>query len=206
MNSYPKYAHVKDKKYAINTDFRTALECEKLAKSNVEDEERALAIIYLLFGDKGLENSQDWQELLKIALKYLNCGKEKADNDEEEQEIDMDFEQDWEYIRTSFFYDYNVKLEQGTYMHWWEFYNLLCGLSDKCILNRVRFVRNFDIEQIKDIKEKEKWIKQKKQVALKQNNIKTAEEKRLDELFEKQLRGGNGIKSGWLFKNKNKNR
>lgn len=189
MNSYPKYAQVKDKKYAINTDFRIAIECDKLAKSNIEDEERALAMIYLLFGDEGLKNSQDWNDLLGIALKYLSCGKEKQE-DEEEQEIDMDFEEDWEYIRTSFFYDYNVKIEQDTYMHWWEFYNLLCGLSDKCILSRVRFIRNFDIEQIKDSNEKEKWIKQKEQVALKKENTKTAEEKRLDELFERQLRGG----------------
>ena len=73
-------------------------------------------------------------------------------------------------------------------MHWWEFYNLLCGLSDKCVLSRVRFVRTFDISNIKDEKEKAKWIKQKEQVALKKEKIKTDEEKRLDELFERQLR------------------
>lgn len=189
MNSYPQFAQVKGKKYKINTDFKVALECDKVSKSNVSEEERAMAIIYLLYGDEGLENSQDWNDLLIIALKYLNCGKEKQEEVEEEQEVDMDFEQDWEYIRTSFFYDYNVKLEQGTYMHWWEFYNLLCGLSDKCILNRVRFVRNFDISQIKDSKEKEKWIKQKEQVALKKEKTKTSEEKRLDDLFEQQLKG-----------------
>lgn len=189
MNSYPKFAQIEDRKYKINTDFRVAIECDKVARSNVSEEERALAIIYLLFGDEGLQNSQDWKDLIAIALKYLSCGKEKQE-DNEEQEIDMDFEQDWEHIRTSFFYDYKVKLEQGTYMHWWEFYNLLCGLSDKCILNRIRFIRDFDIEQIKDSKEKEKWIKQKEQVALKKEIIKTSEEKRLDELFEKQMRGG----------------
>lgn len=189
MTNYPNFAQVKNKKYKINTDFRIALECEKVARSNVSDEERALAIIYLLYGDEGLENSQDWNDLLPIALKYLSCGKEKQE-DIEESEVDMDFEQDWEYIRTSFFYDYKVKLEQGTYMHWWEFYNLLCGLSEKCILNRVRYIRNFDLEQIKDSKEREKWAKQKEQLALKKENIKTAEEKRLDELFEKQMRGG----------------
>lgn len=189
MTNYPNFAQVKNKKYKINTDFRIALECEKVARSNVSDEERALAIIYLLYGDEGLENSSDWNNLLPIALKYLSCGKEKQE-DTEEQEVDMDFEQDWEYIRTSFFYDYKAKLEQGTYMHWWEFYNLLCGLSEKCILNRVRYIRNFDLEQIKDSKEREKWAKQKEQLALKKENTKTAEEKRLDELFEKQMRGG----------------
>ncbi len=66
---------------------------------------------------------------------------------------------------------------------------MLCGLSEKCILSRVRFVRDFDISQIKDSKEYEKWARQKEQLALKKENIRTAEERRLDELFEQQLRG-----------------
>ena len=188
MINYPKFAQVKNKKYKINTDYRVALKCDEVSNSEVSQEERALAIIYLLFGNEGLKNSQDWNDLLEIALKYLSCGKENKE-DEEKEEIDMDFKQDWEYIKTSFFYDYKIKLNSNNYMHWWEFYNLLCGLSEKCILNRVRFVRNFNIEQIKDLKEKEKWIKQKEQVGLKIENKKSTEEKRLDELFEKQLRG-----------------
>lgn len=188
MNNYPRFAQVEERKYKINTDFRIAIKCENIAKSDVSDEERALAIIYLLYGDEGINNSQDWNDLLEIALKYLNCGKELIQD--EREEVDMDFEQDWEYIKTSFYYDYNKKIENDTYMHWWEFFNLLCGLSEKCVLSRVRFVRGFDISQIKDSKEREKWIKQKKQLALKTTRIKTEEEIRLDELFEKQLRGG----------------
>lgn len=189
MINYPKYAQVDNQKYKINTDFRIALKCNEVSESIVSEEEKSLAIIYLLFGDKGLNNPKHWEKLLLIALKYLNCGKEKKENNQNE-EVDMDFEQDWEYIRTSFFYDYKLKINKNTYMHWWEFYNLLCGLSEKCVLNRVRFVRNFDISKIKDSKEREEWIKQKEQVALKKKKReKTAEEKRLDELFEKQLKG-----------------
>ena len=187
MNNYPRFAQIKDKKYKINTHYKIALDCEKVARSNVSEEERALAIIYLLFGDKGLKDSENWEELLKVAMKYLNCGKEIYQD--EDIEVDMDFEQDWEYIKTSFFYDYKIKLNANKYMHWWEFYNLLCGLSEKCILSRVRFVRNFDISQIKDSKENEKWAKQKEQVALKKDIVKTEEERRLDKLFERQLEG-----------------
>lgn len=187
MTDYPKYAQVKEKKYKINTNFKVAIECDKVARSNVSDEERALAIIYLLYGDRGLKNSQDWNDLLSIGLKYLNCEKELEENNN--GEVDMDFEQDWSYIQTSFFSDYNIDLSK-IQIHWWQFYDLLCGLTDKCILNRVRFVRDFDISQIKDNKEREKWIKQKRQVALKKEIAKTSEERRLDELFEKQLRGG----------------
>lgn len=188
MTKYPQFAQIKEQKYKINTDFRVALKCDEIARSNVPEEERALAIIYLLFGDKGLKDSQNWNELLSIALKYLNFNK-KAEENEEKEEANMDFEQDWSYIQASFFSDYNIDLSK-IQMHWWQFYDLLCGLTEKCILNRVRFVRDFDISQIKDSKEREKWIKQKQQVALKKESIKTAEEIRLDELFEKQLKGG----------------
>lgn len=188
MNSYPEYVKVNNKKYKINTDFRVALKCNEIAESdNIQDNERALAILYLLYGDEGLHNSADWEQLLKIGIKYLKCGKENKSD--EDKEADMSYSQDWGYIQASFFSDYNIDLSNKQ-MHWWMFYDLLCGLTEKSILNRVRFVRDFDISQIKDSKEKQKWIEQKEQVALKKTRVKTLEEKKLDELFEKQLRGG----------------
>lgn len=187
MISYPYYVQTKNKKYKINTDYKVALKCEEISKSNVCDEERTLAVIYLLFGDEGLNDSENWGELIELAIKYLNCGKTK-ENNENKEEINMDFNEDWSYIQASFFCDYSIDLSK-TQMHWWQFYDLLCGLTEKCILNRVRFVRDFDISQIKDSKEKSKWIKQKEQVALKpKRREKTSEEARLDKLFEEQLK------------------
>ena len=190
MNSYPKFAEIKGIKYEINTDFRVALECNEIANnSKIKDEERSLAIIYLLFGEQGLNDYEHWNSLLRIAIKFLSYGKEIEDEyDNEEKGENIDYQQDWGYIRTSFFSDYTIDLDKEK-MHWWRFYELLCGLSEKCILSRVRFIRDFDIGQIKDSAEREKWIKQKEMVALKQTkNEKSSEEKRLDELFEKQLR------------------
>lgn len=186
MNSYPQFAEVNSKRYKINTDFKVALKCNEVAEdTNISDEERALAIIYLLFGEEGLKDEKNGDKLLQIALKYLSRGEKKQENNEKE-EVDMDFKQDWNYIETSFFSDYSIDLSQ-TKMHWWQFCNMVGGLTDKCILSRVRFVRTFDISQIKDSKEREKWIKQKQIVALRKE--KTSEEKRLDEIFERQLKG-----------------
>ena len=186
MSSYPQYAEVNGKRYKINTDYKVALQCNKISNDDISDEERGLAIIYLLFGEQGLNDSENWEKLLKIAIKYLSCGKENQGN---EEVPNMSYEQDTGYIKASFFSDYNIDLSNAQ-MHWWQFYDLLCGLTEDSILNRVRFVRDFDVSQIKDGKEKEKWIKQKQQVALKQEKReKTSEEKRLDELFEKQLKG-----------------
>ena len=186
MTSDPEDAEVNGKRYKINTDFRIALRCNEISENNdIMDEERGLAIVYLLFGDEGINNIEDSNELLEIALKFLSCG-QKKEKDNKKEEVDMDFEQDWNYIQTSFFSDYNIDLTKSQ-IHWWKFCNMLGGLTDKCIFNRVRFVRNFDISQIKDSKEREKWIKQKELVALKRE--KTSEEKRLDEIFERQLKG-----------------
>lgn len=182
MIKYPQFAKVGNKKYKINTDFRIALKCNEVAQSNISDEERGLALIYLLFGENGLNDTQNWNELLSIGLKYLKCG--KSENDIDKEEANMSFVQDKGYIEASFFSDYRIDLSK-TKMHWWQFYELLGGLTENCVLNRVRFVRDFDISQIKDVKEKEKWIKQKQLVALQKE--KTMEEMHLDQLFEKQL-------------------
>ena len=54
MNNYPEYVEVKGKRYKINTDFRVAIECNRIAEDEtIGDFERVLGIIYTLFGDEG---------------------------------------------------------------------------------------------------------------------------------------------------------
>ena len=170
MNNYPEYAEINDKNYKINTDFRVAIECQNIATDeSISDYERALAIIYKLFGDDGIDDFNNYDKLLEIATKYLSCEKE-LDNKVNEKP-DMDFSQDMDYIEASFMSDYNIDLA-NTEMHWYKFYNLINGLSNSelgncCVLNRVRNLRTFDLSQIKDSKERERLAKAKEMVALK---------------------------------------
>lgn len=170
MNN-PEYVKVGDKKYKINTDFRVAIECNNIAQDDsIGNTERPLAIIYKLFGDEGLENPQDWEKLLELGIKYLSLGKDTSGVDNN-NEIDMDFNEDMDYIEASFMSDYNIDLA-NTEMHWYKFYNLINGLSNSelgncCVLNRVRNLRTFDLSQIKDSKERERLAKAKEMVALK---------------------------------------
>lgn len=192
MNNYPKYVEIDKKKYKINTDFRVAIECQEIAlDDSIGDFERALAIIYKLFGDDGLDDSNNYEKLLELAQKYLSCGKE-IDNKSTE-EPDMDFIQDMPYIKASFRSDYNINLDDEE-MHWWEFYDLINGLSNSemgncCVLNRIRNLRTFDTKDIKDQKELAKINEAKKQVALKKREVKkelTYEQKKnIDNFYEK---------------------
>ena len=186
MNN-PEYVKVGDKKYKINTDFRVAIQCDAISKNNnIGDYERALSIIYLLFGDEGLKDFDNHNQLLELAKKYLNCGKEYKPSKEKP---DMDFEQDIEYIEASFMSDYQIDLT-NTNMHWWKFMKLLNGLSNSelgncCILNRIRNIRNLDTSNIKDAKELSKIMDAKEQVALKSQEKKPtkAQEQNAEEFW-----------------------
>ena len=185
--NYPKYAQIEDRIYEINTDFRVAIKCNEVATDEtISDYERSLAIIYLLFGEKGLK-SNDKEILLEKAKYYLSCGKELEPIDEEP---DMDYIEDYALIKTSFRSDYGIKLDQEN-IHWWEFNELINGLSnselgDCCILNRIRNLRTYDTKDIKDKKEREKIEKAKQQVALKkykrENHLTKEQEKSMEEL------------------------
>lgn len=169
---YPQYVEVNGKRYKINTDFRYAIECNRIAEDNsIGDLERSLGIIYTLFGEEGINTPDHYEKLLELAQMYLLCGKEY--DKETNEKPDMDFIEDYSYITTSFLSDYHIDLDNCE-MHWWKFMDLMNGLSnselgDCCILNRIRNLRNYDTKDIKDNKERQKIEKAKRQVALKKN-------------------------------------
>lgn len=185
-----KKIQVEDTIYEAKTDFRTAIECNRIAlDETIGDYERALGVICTIFDAKGLNNPSHYEKLLKWAKNWLSCGKEVEKSNEEP---DMDFTQDYDYIVASFQSDYNIDLDE-TEMDWHRFMTLMNGLSNSelgncCVLNRIRNLRNFDVSQIKDNNERQKIIKAKAQVALKQpqKDVKLTEEqqKSVDEFYK----------------------
>ena len=104
--SNPKYVKVDDKLYNINTDFRIALECNNIAEDkSIGDYERALAIIYKLFGEKGLK-CENQNKLLKLGMQYLSLGRDieqlKSENN---NKYELDFNKCIGLIKASFKFD-----------------------------------------------------------------------------------------------------
>jgi hypothetical protein len=160
MNGYPELITINDENYEINTDYRYALACFAcISDPDLSNVERGYGVIGLLYK----QEPTDMAEALRMAIKYLRCGKEEPQDDES---ADMDFEADENYIKSSFMSDYKIDLDEVD-MHWWKFCNLLQGLTDDAILNRIRDIRNYDIATIKDPKAKSKMLKAKREVALK---------------------------------------
>ena len=159
--TYPEYAEVAGVKYKINTDFRDALRCfEVIEDERIGDGERALAVIYILFGDVPTEHLDVF---LRIAGDYLRCG--EKENTTVSAKRDIDFNEDEKYISASFMSDYQIDLSKAK-MHFWQYINLIQGFTENALMSRVREVRNYDLEDIKDPKSRAKMAKAKAEVAL----------------------------------------
>lgn len=175
--SYPTAAEVNGVVYPINTDYQTAKECFAIINDgSISDSERALAVIYKIFGFVPTENGELF---LEKAVKFLQCGEESQT--ESDSAPDMDINYDEGFIEASFMMDYQVDLSASN-MHYWKFADLLQGLSEECVLSRVRKIRNYDLSEISDEKERSKMAKA--QEALKLPEELTADEKRAIDEFE----------------------
>lgn len=155
----PEYVKVDNKMYKINTDFRIGLECNKIAlDENIGDYERALAIIYKLFGEEGLD-CQNKDRLCELAVKYLSMGKDENElKSNSNDNYELDFTKCEGLIQSSFKYDYKYNPYELEYLHLYDFYNDLQNLSSSefgncCVLNRIQSILNTDISTIKDSKQ-----------------------------------------------------
>lgn len=164
----PNYVKVDGKKYKINTDFRIALECNKIAEDNsIGNYERAMAIIYKLFGEDGLE-CQNQNKLLELAMKYLLLGEDKKElKNDFHDKYELDFNKCIGLIKASFKFDYKYDPYELEYLHWYDFYNDLESLSTSefgncCILNRITSILNQEPKEIKDNKSRQKLIEAQK--------------------------------------------
>lgn len=196
MNN-PQYVKVDDKLYKINTDFRVALECNNIAEDKTIGEyERALAIIYKLFGEDGLD-CENQNKLLELAMKYLLLGNDKKElKNENKEKYELDFNKCIGLIKASFKFDYKYDPYELEYLHWYDFYNDLESLSTSefgncCILNRVTSILNQEPKEIKDNKQRQKLIEAQKllsQKYCKQKEVEmTKEQEESAKAFYKSL-------------------
>lgn len=181
---YPQYAEIKGKNYKIDTNFETALRCfEVIDDKSITNYERANAIVYLLFD---FIPKEDFELFLEKAIKYLQCGQELET--QQSKKKDMDFIQDRGCINSSFMSDYHIDLSKEK-LHFWQFIELIEGLSENCSLNRVRDIRNFDLAKEKDSKRRNEIKEAKQRYALKtEKKEATNEQKKSADEFYKNLK------------------
>lgn len=182
---YPTKMEANGHIYNINTDYRVALACFKaLEDTEITNLERFYAIETLLLGSDVLEEDEEILQK-KIAI-YLRCGKEE---NIEEEEKDFDYLQDEVNTRTSIRQCYHINLNEVSYMHWYEYNELISGLTEETLISKIRDLRSYDLSEEKDEKRRNEIIKAQERVALKEIHIKTKEEEELDEFWESIVGG-----------------
>lgn len=83
--NYPEIAIIKGKEYKIDTNFDTALKCfEVLEDETITDEERAMAIVYLLFD---FIPEKNLNLFLEKAILFLQCGETSKEQNSKKREI-----------------------------------------------------------------------------------------------------------------------
>lgn len=176
--TYPEAIEVNGHEYPINTGYEYALACFACVNDpDLSEVERAYGVLGILY--KELPANEDLQEALRLAIKYLQCGDESRTA---HHKADMDFQADEKHIKASFLSDYRIDLDDEVDMHWWKFCTLLQGLSDNCVLNRVRDIRNYDISTVKDPKSRQKLIQAQRDLALPER-ISQEEQSIIDDFF-----------------------
>ena len=196
MNN-PQYVKVDGKLYKINTDLRVALECNRIAEdSRIGNLERAMAIIYKLFGEDGLD-CENQNKLLELGMKYLLLGREQNSlKNDSHDKYELDFDKCIGLIKASFKFDYKYDPYELEYLHWYDFYNDLESLSTSefgncCILNRIVSILEQEPKEIKDSKQRQKLIDAQKllkeKYCKKQEKEMTKEQEESARAFYKSL-------------------
>lgn len=181
---YPTKMEVNGHIYNLNTDYRVALAClMAINDRDITNLERLYAIEGLLIDDDIFPEDEDILKE-KIAF-YLRCGNDENVPDDE---IDMDYFKDEVRIKTSIRQCYHLNLNEIEYMHWWEYNELISGLTNESILNKTRELRKYDLNQIKDPIEREKMRKAKEYVSLEKDDRElTKEEEESIKQFYKDI-------------------
>lgn len=173
---YPKKIEANGNIYEINTDFRVALACFRaINDEEITELEKFYAVETLLLGAN--VDPKDSFILNQKIQTYLRCGQTE---NIEDNEINFDYIQDEEYVRTSIRQCYQINLNNIPYMHWYEYNELIAGLTEDTLLSKIREIRSYDLSEVKDENQRKKIIEAKEKFAIKRKTIKTEKEKEID--------------------------
>lgn len=158
--------------YDINTDYRVALDCFRaIYDDSINETERALAVVTLLLGKD--VKAEDYEICLEKCAIYLRCGQEEnASNDE----VDMDYFQDEACIKESIRQCYHLDIDKESYIHWWEYNNLIKYLTENTALSVRRELRSLDLSEITDDKRRRELESAKEKVKLKRYIVQPSKE------------------------------
>ena len=164
----PYFVKIKNKKYAVKTDFRIFAEYEEeMQDRNEENRKKAIAKVLSRFYPAFLEIVENnlLEEAVNQFMWFYECGRKnyhkvKSGKGTKREEI-YSFNYDDEYIYSAFLEKYRIDLSRN-YVHWWKFQALLKGLGE-CEFTKIKGYRVYNGKDKEMLEIKEYWALPKKQ-------------------------------------------
>ncbi|WP_304508916.1 bacteriophage Gp15 family protein [Anaerotignum sp.] len=191
IDDLPHSIYIKDKEYAINWGFRTAILYEMMMLDNeVLAEEKPLLALRLFYPTI----PDDWQEALEGIQWFYRCGEEERGKRKKRgrntnQDRIYSFDYDAPYIYSAFLGQYGIDLNEVDRLHWWKFKALFQGLNEDCAISKIMGYRAVDINSVGK-EQMDFYKKMKEQYAIPIS--KTEQEKQ--EALEQALMGDGKLK------------
>lgn len=180
----------------INTSYKAIIEFEGIVEDNRTDKKEKVMRILTLFFDEDVLFFYPAEKLIETVLDFYLCrseeekqieqekaseGIEKKKSKEDREKL-YSFNQDHEYIYSSFVEQYNIDLTKED-MHWYKFKALFHGLSENTKMGEIMKYRAIDLSKIKDKETRKFYAKQKSIYKIKTNKTK----EQLEDEFNSQF-------------------
>lgn len=180
----PTSLEVGGKEYAIRTDYRVILDIlaamndpEIFVPGMTEEEkkmEQSMTMLQILYIDFDSMPPKDWQEAMKKAVDFIDCG---IKGDDKPKPRSMDWEQDAPIIAPEISKIAGRDIRIGE-THWWEFFGYYLGIGEGAF-NTIVSIR----EKKRKGKKLEKWEKEfyrnnKSLVDLRAKKVERSEEEK----------------------------
>lgn len=185
----PTSVDINNKKYEINSDFRTSILFELLMQDkSIKDNDKfylALELYYPIVPDDitlAIEKILWFYRGGKDIVKSRGQGKGQGRSSTQI----YSFEYDDDYIYAAFMDQYNIDLQDVDELHWWKFKALFKSLKEDNEIVKIMRYRSTDLSTIKD---KEQKAYYKKMQELYKIPLPQDEQEKLDEITNALLIG-----------------
>jgi hypothetical protein len=184
----PITVEIDNKEYEINSDFRTSILFELLMQDDsIGEEDKILMALQLYYPVIPV----DINLAIEKILWFYRCGKDikksKAKGKSKSVTQIYSFEYDDDYIYAAFMDQYNIDLQDIEYLHWWKFKAMFNSLKEDIKIVKIMEYRSIDLSKIKDKEQKAYYKKMKN---LYEIPISKDEDRKLREIEEAILNGG----------------
>lgn len=135
----PTALTVGGREHAIRSDYRPALDIlQALGDAGLEDSDKALVVLTILYEDFDEMLQEDYTEALKAAFRYLNGGQE--DEGAPSRRL-MDWKQDLPLVIPPINRVLGAEVRAVPYVHWWTFLAAYQEVGD-CLFAQVVRIRD----------------------------------------------------------------